>query len=93
MNRKEEEPPVLKPEIIINIDSKSKTQCSECGKMFNSKQSCNNHIKTSHRGERHFKCQKCGRSFGHSATLNKHALTHFPKFVRGFACDICGKVK
>lgn len=92
MNKKEEVLPVLQPQIVVIDESKSKTQCPECGKLFNSKQSCNIHMKTLHRGERRFKCEQCGRSFGHSATLNKHALSHFPKTSRGFACDICGKV-
>ncbi|XP_057711207.1 zinc finger protein 79-like [Corythoichthys intestinalis] len=61
-------------------------KCSQCGKTFASKQSCQMHMR-SHTGEKPFSCSVCGKDFVSVGNLKQHTRIHTGE--KPFACSIC----
>ncbi|KAL2718806.1 zinc finger protein 3-like [Vespula squamosa] len=78
-----------------NVANNSDTNimCGQCEKTFQTKESCELHVKIIHENEKPFICNICSKSFAYQTNLKGHMLTHEGnKSDKGYPCDICGKV-
>eukprot|EP00094_Tigriopus_californicus_P011903 TCALIF_11498-PA protein Name:"Similar to ZXDB Zinc finger X-linked protein ZXDB (Homo sapiens)" AED:0.09 eAED:0.09 QI:0/-1/0/1/-1/1/1/0/290 len=80
-------------------------RCSQCGLEFNSKYSCQSHVKHAHEDPLRIHCAFCGQTFAKKSLLHKHVcpskLSHqssqslseppSPAPKRPHACSICQK--
>merc|ERR1712086_838844 len=90
----------IKPElseISTNEDEESKVigqmsiargqkNCTECGKIFSTKQALERHFMI-HTGERPYKCDQCDKAFTTPFSMKQHKVTHSD--VKPFSCH-CG---
>ncbi|KAK9870648.1 hypothetical protein WA026_008209 [Henosepilachna vigintioctopunctata] len=87
-NRTFNHPCYLKQHInTIHCDKKT-FKCLNCGKGFDSQNSCEQHQKK-HSGEKPFKCKICPKQFNHKTDLRRHISSHDGN--KPYTCEICRK--
>ncbi|XP_076545050.1 uncharacterized protein LOC117604279 isoform X1 [Osmia lignaria lignaria] len=76
-----------------NSDSQKTFSCEQCDKLFETKQTCDLHLKMVHERDKLFICTICSKSFTQQTALKTHMAIHEKnKLEKEYPCDICGKI-
>ena len=62
-------------------------KCDQCGKLYSSDRSLQQHITRVHLGQREFECELCEKTFTRIASLKVNNLTHTNEVP--FKCEYC----
>ena len=62
--------------------------CSQCGKIFSSERSLENHIKFVHEKQYNYVCETCNRKCGKPSELKQH-IEFAHQGIKRFSCDLC----